>query len=57
MPQQHTTADQLERLARDLHGVAFDFREPAASIHTAERRIDEVERICAAARAAVRGRS
>jgi hypothetical protein len=50
------TADQLERLAGDLHRVAFDYREPARSVSFAERRIDEVERICQAARAAVRGR-
>jgi hypothetical protein len=50
-----TTADQLERLAGDLHSVAFDFRDPARSIAFAERRIAEVERICSAARRAVRG--
>lgn len=51
----HSTADTLERLAGELHGVAFDFREPARSVEDVERRIGEVERICAAARAAVRG--
>lgn len=50
------TADQLERLAGELDRVAIDFREPARTIPFAERRIAEVERICAAARAAVRGR-
>jgi hypothetical protein len=49
-------ARQLERLASDLHAVAFDFAEPARSTHEVERRIGEVERICAAARALVRGR-
>ena len=46
---------QLEHLASDLHAVAFDFAEPATSHEQAERRIAEVERICAAARAVVRG--
>lgn len=49
-------AHRLERLASDLHAVAFDFAEPARSHGEAERRVDEVERICAAARALVRGR-
>jgi hypothetical protein len=49
------TATTLERLAGDLHSVAFDFEAPATSIAFAERRIAEVERICSAARAAVRG--
>jgi cob(I)alamin adenosyltransferase len=49
-------AQQLERLASDLHAVAFDFAEPARSLQFAERRIAEVERICAEARAVVRGR-
>lgn len=52
----HHVADVLERCAGDLHSVAFDFREDARSIVFAERRIAEVERICAQARAAVRGR-
>jgi hypothetical protein len=50
-----STADQLERLAGELHSVAFDFREPARSIQYSERRIAEVERICTEARKAVRG--
>jgi hypothetical protein len=50
-----STADVLERCAGDLHSAAFDFREPAKSIGIVERRIAEVERICAAARRAVRG--
>lgn len=48
-------ADIIERCASDLHSVAFDFREPARWIAFAEQRIAEVERICAAARRAVRG--
>lgn len=50
-----TAADLLERLAGDLHSVAFDFREPARSVPFADRRISEVERICDAARRVVRG--
>jgi hypothetical protein len=50
-----STADILERCATDLHSVVFDFREPAPNVAFAERRIAEVERICAIARAAVRG--
>lgn len=45
----------LERCASDMHAVAFDYMEDARSIRESERRIDEVERICAEARAAVRG--
>ncbi len=37
-------ARQLERLASDLHSIAFDFDEPARSTREAERRIDGVER-------------
>lgn len=47
---------QLERLASDLLAVAFDFIEPACTVALAEQRIAEVERICAQARAVVRGR-
>ena len=50
-----TVADVLQRLAGDMHAVAVDFAEPAPSVPVAERRIAEVERICAASRAAVRG--
>ena len=50
-----STAEALERYAGDLHNVAFDFREPARNIGMVEQRIAEVERICAAARRAVRG--
>ena len=52
-----TQAHALERLASDLHAVSFDFLEPARSHTESERRTEEVERICAAARAVVRGRS
>lgn len=50
-----TVADIIERCASEMHSVAFDFREPARSIAFADQRIAEVERICAAARRAVRG--
>jgi hypothetical protein len=50
-----TVADIIERCAAEMHSVAFDFREEARCIAFAEQRIAEVERICAAARRAVRG--
>jgi hypothetical protein len=50
-----TIADRLEQLAGEMHSVAFDFRESARSTEFAERRIADVERICADARALVRG--
>lgn len=50
-----TAAQQLERLAGDLHSVAFDFAEPAHTIQCVERRVAEVERIATAVRAVVRG--
>jgi hypothetical protein len=50
-----STADMLERLAGDLHSVAFDFREPARSHSQIEARIAEVERIVSDARRVVRG--
>ena len=49
-------ARQLERLASELHAIAFDFAEPARGTREADRRIEEVERIAAEARAVVRGR-
>jgi hypothetical protein len=52
---QSTPAERLEKLAGELHAVAFDFAEPARSVQFADRRIAEVERICADARAVVRG--
>lgn len=53
---QPAVSQVLERLAGDLHSAAFDFQMPARSIAYAEQRIARVERICAEARAAVRGR-
>ena len=47
---------QLERLASDMHAIASEFAQPARTLQYAERRIEEVERICAEARAVVRGR-
>lgn len=52
----HPIAKQLEHLAGDLHAIAFDFDEPSRSVQESDRRIAEVERIAAAARAAVRGK-
>jgi hypothetical protein len=49
------TADQLERLSRDLHSLIFRCGEPARSPAEAERRISEGERIAAAIRAVFRG--
>lgn len=48
-------AKELEHLAGDLHAIAFDFAEPSASVQESDRRIAEVERIAARARAVVRG--
>ena len=53
---QPSTADVLEGCARELHSAAFDWREPARDTRQVDERIGEVERICAAVRAAVRGR-
>lgn len=54
-PAPTTVADIIERCASDLHSVAFDFREPARCVGSADQRIAEVERICSVARRAVRG--
>ena len=51
-----TTAMILERLAGELHSAAFDFADDVENHGRAEDRIDNVERIVAEARAAVRGR-
>lgn len=50
-----TPAQQLERIARDVHELAFDFAEPATSRREAEDRIARVEDLAAALRAVVRG--
>lgn len=49
-------ADALERIARDVHALAFDFAEPARSRAEAEGRIARVEDLAAELRAVVRGR-
>lgn len=54
-PAPRTTARTLEMLAGELHDAAFDFAEDAVNHEFAERRINRVEEIVEAARAAVRG--
>ena len=49
-------AQQLERLAADLHVLAFAIAEPSRSIQRSERLIAEGERIANEVRAVVRGR-
>lgn len=51
-----STSVQLERLAGELHGLAFDYAEQSRSIQRADRLIADAERIAAEVRAAVRGR-
>lgn len=48
-------AIQLERIARDVHEMAFDFMEPAHSTGEAEHRIACVEELADRLRATVRG--
>jgi hypothetical protein len=50
-----STADILGRLSSDLHSVAIRLEYGPPSHRNSEDCIAEVERICAAARAAVRG--
>lgn len=50
-----TTAETLSRLSSDLHSVAIQLEYGPPSHRNSEACIAEVERICAAARAAVRG--
>lgn len=52
-----TIAQQLERIARDVHDIAFDFAEPARSHREVEGRIARVEDLADRLRAAVRGRT
>lgn len=52
-----TIAQQLERIAGDVHDVAFDFMEPARSHRDAEIRIARVEDLADRLRQAVRGRT
>lgn len=51
-----TVAQQLERIAGEIHDMAFDFMEPARSHREAEGRIARIEDIADRLRAAVRGR-
>ena len=53
--QRASPADEMERLAGELHMLAFDMREPSRSICRSERLIDEAERIAGQLRAVVRG--
>lgn len=48
-------AQRLERIARDVHDLAFDFMEPARTHHEAEGRAARVEDLAAELRAVVRG--
>lgn len=54
MQQAPSVADRLEALAARLHNVAFDARE-ARSQRQVDEYTDEVERISAEVRRAVRG--
>lgn len=56
MQQQLCPADRMERLAGELHSLAFDMREPSRTIGRVERIIAEGERISAEVRAVVRGK-
>jgi hypothetical protein len=49
------TADRLERLSRDLHGLMRRCGEAARSAREVEHRVAEGERIAAAIRAVFRG--
>lgn len=55
MQQRLCPADQMERLAGDLHMLAFDMREPSRSTERVDRIIGEAERIAGEVRAVVRG--
>lgn len=50
-----TVAQELERIATDLHDMAFDFMEPARSHDEAEGRIARVEDLADRLRRTVRG--
>lgn len=55
MIQAPSPADEMERLAGELHMLAFDMREPSLSIARSDRIIGEAERIAVAVRRVVRG--
>lgn len=50
-----TVAQELERIATDLHDMAFDFMEPARSHDEADGRIARVEDLADRLRRTVRG--
>lgn len=52
---QPSTAQHLERIARDIHDLAFDFAEPARSVAEYEGRRARGEDLCDELRAVVRG--
>ncbi|WP_156022659.1 hypothetical protein [Sphingobium indicum] len=56
MSQRPSPADQMERLAGELHMLAFDMREPSRSTARSDRIIDEAERIAGDVRRVVRGK-
>lgn len=56
MLRQLCPADKMERLAGELHSLAFDMREPSRCIERVDRLIAEGERISSEVRALVRGR-
>lgn len=51
-----TVSRRLERIARDVHDMAFDFMEPARTTREAESRIARIEDLADELRAAVRGK-
>lgn len=55
MIQAPSPADEMERLAGELHMLAFDMREPSRSTARSDRIIGEAERIAVAVRRVVRG--
>lgn len=50
-----STSQQLERLAGELHSLAFDFAEPSRSTVRSDALIAHVEDVAARVRATVRG--
>ncbi len=50
-----TPSQQLERLAGELHSLAFDFEEPSRSNVRSDALIARVEDVAARTRAVVRG--
>jgi len=50
-----STAQRLERIARDVHDLAFDFMDPPATHAEASARAARIEDLAAELRAVVRG--